>query len=109
MLDGVGSCMYSEEGVLWRHMQSFLVVCSQKATEGLGTRCVRVNEQGEGEEWIRRELMFGDGQLLYHWAPFHWGAWPLSCYGKCVCVFVCVCERERERESFIRELVHMCL
>jgi len=62
------SVCFREEGVLWKHMQSFLV-CSINDTKGLGTRCVLVermtcvNEQ-EGKKGTMEKLMFGGGQIL---------------------------------------------
>lgn len=57
--------MCEEEGVLWRHIQSFLVCSLKRATKGPGTRCVLVERKGEGE-WAGGNVVDegGDRQLL---------------------------------------------
>lgn len=61
--------MCKEEGVLWRHIQSFLVCSQKKPPKDLGPGVYlsrerkRVNEQ-EGKWWTREGLMFGHRQLL---------------------------------------------
>ena len=97
-----------EEGVLWRHIQSFLA-CSiknkkkTKATKGLGTRCVLVERKEEGE-WAGGSIV-DEGGVFYHWAPFMLGSKASEllrkvCASVCESGSICAC-RFKNRNSII--------